>query len=160
MGADLIHWLTGAGGDLRQVGVVCGTRDATCATWQRAAVTCPQCRDTLRSRVGARDRRRTPAGGLSEKQWLAQVRALAREHHWMTYHTLRSQGSEAGWVDLVCLKPPVLLLAELKTQQGRLTPHQQQWLEGLRAVDQVHVHLWRPDDWTTVRQVLAESQTS
>jgi hypothetical protein len=97
------------------------------------------------------------SSGLNEKAWLAQVRTYARTHGWMTSHTLHSVGSEPGWVDLVCLKPPVLVLAELKTTHGRLSLHQRQWLEGLQQVTTVRTHLWRPEDWDQVRQVLSRS---
>jgi hypothetical protein len=94
------------------------------------------------------------SSGLPEKQWLAQVRTYAREHGWLTYHSLHSQGSEPGWPDLVCLRPPVLLLAELKTATGRITPAQRQWLEALGQVTTVQVQVWRPGDLDQVQEVL------
>ena len=147
----MTHLLTGAGGDLCQVGIVCGARDAACATWSRAAVNCPRC-----LAPAAPHRSRTPPA-LTEEQWLAQVRALATQHDWLTYHPLRSQGSEPGWPDLACLKPPRLVLAELKTDRGRLTPAQQHWLTALQQVTTIATHLWRPEHWETVVQVLVGS---
>jgi hypothetical protein len=145
-----VHWLT-PGGDLRQITVVCGTRLPEYGTWDHRAVTCAACqqRGQAYTTQGA-------ASTLSEKAWLQQVRSLARANHWMTYHPLRSQGSEPGWVDLVCLKPPVLACAELKTNVGRVTPAQQQWLDALAQVRIVQAHVWRPSDWRQVVHVLSD----
>jgi hypothetical protein len=91
---------------------------------------------------------------VPEKAWLQQVRTLAHTHGWMTYHPLRSQGSEPGWVDLALLRPPVLWLVELKSQAGRLTAAQRQWLAGLARVERVHTARWRPSDLGQVLEVL------
>jgi hypothetical protein len=47
-----------------------------------------------------------------------------------------------------------LVIAELKSPAGRLTSSQTQWLEALRFVRGVEVHVWRPDDWDLVQVVL------
>jgi hypothetical protein len=72
----------------------------------------------------------------------------------MTYHTLYSHGSEAGFVDLVLLRPPTLLCVELKTAVGRVTPAQQRWLDELSKVTTVQVQVWRPEDLDQLREVL------
>lgn len=143
----IVHLLTDHTPGLTHVTVVCGARLPEYGAWDPRAVTCAAC--LAPSQTSAQARR-----GVSEKAWLQRVRALARTHGWLTYHPLQSQGSEPGWVDLVCLKPPVLVLAELKTAQGRLTPHQRQWLESLRQVTTVSTHLWRPDDVEAITQLL------
>jgi hypothetical protein len=151
-----IHLLSDPLAGLDNVTVVCGTRLPEYGTWDVRAVTCTSClAPAPRIEHGAGSARVSSPGRLTEKQWLAQVRTYARTQGWLTYHTLRSVGSEPGWVDLVCLKPPVLVLTELKTTQGRLTPHQQQWLEGLQQVTTIATHLWRPEHWDQVVQVLA-----
>jgi len=151
VGADRIHWLTG-GPDLAQCRIACGAREAVYALRQREAVTCERCLAPAQTRAHA-----SSSTGVTEKQWLQHVRTLAHTQGWRTYHPLRSQGSEAGWVDLVCLRPPVLVLAELKTDHGRLTAAQRQWLEGLQQVTTIATHLWRPEHWDQVVQVLAGS---
>ena len=142
-----IHLLTPPGGDLRTVTVACRARLPERGSWDRRVVTCAACLAPPPARVSR-------SGTLTEKQWLAQVRQYARAQEWMTYHTLHSVGSEPGWIDLVCLRPPVLVLAELKAAGGRLTPHQLQWLTGLRQVERVSTHLWYPADWGEVETVL------
>jgi hypothetical protein len=74
----LVHLLTG-GPDLFQCRIACGAREAVYALRQREAVTCPQCRDTLRWR--------TTRGTMAEKQLQELVRQACRLHHWFYYHT-------------------------------------------------------------------------
>ena len=145
----LVHLLTP--GDLRQVTVLCGTRLPEYGSWDHRAVTCAACQQRRQTFTA-----RQPASTLSEKQWLAQVRSLARAQGWMTYHTLHSRGSEVGFVDLVLLRPPTLLCVELKTDVGRVTLQQQRWLDALAQVSIVQAYVWRPSDWDQVITTLQE----
>jgi len=72
----------------------------------------------------------------------------------MTYHTHRSERSEPGFPDLVLLRPPRVIFAELKTADGRLSPDQREWRTKLLACPGVEYHLWRPEDWDELREVL------
>jgi hypothetical protein len=92
---------------------------------------------------------------LTEKQFLAQVRGVAHLYRWETYHPYLSMHSERGWPDLTLIRPPRLLFAELKTDKGKTTPHQDRWLELLRDVPGVETFLWRPADWDAIVEVLA-----
>ena len=62
----------------------------------------------------------------------------------------------AGFPDLVLLRPPRLVFAELKAKKGRVDFEQATWLNGLDAVPGVEQYLWRPADWElgTVEEVL------
>jgi hypothetical protein len=96
---------------------------------------------------------------LTEKEWLAQVTQLARLYGWRCYHTLRSQGSGAGFPDLVLVRPPQLVFAELKTDKGRVSPAQREWLADLDeaaadASHAIHVGVWRPADFDRVHAIL------
>lgn len=142
-----IHLLTDPTCGIQHVTVVCRATMPERGTWDVRAVTCTACLAPAQTHTSV-------SSGLSEKTWLQQVRTYARQHGWLTYHSLNSQGSEPGWVDLVLLKPPVLHLAELKIQGGKLTPAQQRWLEGLQAVEHVSTHLWYPEDLPTILAVL------
>jgi hypothetical protein len=77
------------------------------------------------------------ASRMSEETWRQHVRRLANPDGvvlWpLTYHTLRSKGSDPGWPDECfgdqsCRR---LLLMELKRQAGRLTSTQAQVLDWL-----------------------------
>jgi hypothetical protein len=144
---SLVHLLTP--GDLRQVTVACRARVPELGSWDANMVTCLACRRTVPATTT-----HGSGGPLNEKDWLARVRSLAHTHGWQSYHTLHSQGSEPGWVDLVLLRGSTLKLVELKSQTGRVTPAQRQWLDGLAQVETVQVHLWRPGDLAEVLAVL------
>jgi VRR-NUC domain-containing protein len=59
------------------------------------------------------------------------------------YHPWSSKNSVSGWPDLVIAGPDTILFAELKTQGGRVSPAQREWITALEAAGQV-VFLWRP----------------
>jgi hypothetical protein len=92
---------------------------------------------------------------ITEKAFMAQVVQLAKTFGWAVYHTHLSKWSESGWPDLALAKPPRLLLVELKSEKGKLTAGQQEWLELLGACDGVEVHVWRPSDWDEITHTLA-----
>ncbi len=72
------------------------------------------------------------AKGISEKVFERQVKDLAKVFGWRYYHTWRSIHSPAGFPDVVMVRAPRLIFAELKTEIGKLTPDQEAWLEDLR----------------------------
>jgi hypothetical protein len=151
----LVHLLTG-GPDLRQCAIACGARLAQCASPDLRQVTCPAClAPPCRRTVNAS----MPSGhtsGLTEKAWLQQVIALARQRGYLVYHPHNSQKSAPGWPDVVLARAgSPLYLIELKTTHGALSGHQRHWLETLRRTDGLVVEVWRPEDWDTVVQVLA-----
>jgi hypothetical protein len=91
---------------------------------------------------------------LAEHDWQTRVVDLARLRGWLVYHPHDSRLSEPGWPDLAMVRGGRLILAELKSPHGRLTPKQATWLEALRFVRGIEVHHWQPDDWPTVTEVL------
>lgn len=58
----------------------------------------------------------------------------------------------AGWPDLVLVRDR-LIVAELKSEKGRVTPEQRRWLS---AIENAHVpaYVWRPSDWERIKAVL------
>ena len=89
--------------------------------------------------------------------FLGWVRDLARRRpvadRWRTYHTLRSKGSEPGFPDLILIRPPRLIFAELKSDRGRLTRAQREWRADLEACG-VEVYTWRPSERSHVEAIL------
>src|SRR5215831_3995722 len=75
---------------------------------------------------------------LAEAGLLEHIRALARRHGWLCYHTHDSRRSEPGFPDLVLCRPPSahgagrLIFAELKNAYAKMTMEQQHWLDILR----------------------------
>jgi hypothetical protein len=95
---------------------------------------------------------------LSEKHFQAQVLRLAKLSGWLTYHTFDSRRSAPGFPDLVLVKPPAVLFAELKSASGRLRPEQGAWLESLRGCESVEARLWRPGDWRAIETLLCRRE--
>ena len=91
---------------------------------------------------------------MTEAEYLEQVKAVALAYSWRLYHTFDSRRSAAGFPDLVLVRPPRVIFAELKRQDGRLTVPQQMWGEVLRQCPGMEYYLWRPSDWDEIVEVL------
>jgi hypothetical protein len=105
------------------------------------------------------------AFALTEKQFLQQVKDLARILGWRTYHTWQSIHSQKGYPDLTMWRVPRddepgrVLLAELKSAKGKVSPEQLQTISELRVCG-LDVHIWRPDDLDLIVEVLGGNATS
>ena len=87
----------------------------------------------------------------SEAQFQRAVVALARTRGWYVFHVRDSRrGLGAGYPDLTLVHPRTgqLLLAELKSATGRVSPDQHRWLAALRLGGHTAV-VWRPEDMQT-----------
>ena len=98
---------------------------------------------------------------LTEKQFEAQVKELAKMFGYFYYHTHRSQFSPSGFPDCVMARiepEPRLIFAELKTDDIKNSqPSFDQWL-WLYILQQlprpVECFLWRPDDFDEIAELL------
>jgi hypothetical protein len=90
---------------------------------------------------------------LSERQFMAEVQKYAKVMGWRWYHTYRSERSEAGFPDLVLIRRPRVVFAEIKAQRTPVTDAQRAWLEELRACGQ-EAYLWRPSDIEKLARIL------
>jgi hypothetical protein len=91
---------------------------------------------------------------ITERDFMRQVLDLASLFGWAVYHPALSKWSERGWPDLAMVRPPRLVLAELKRESGRTTTHQDRWLGLLGACPGVETYLWRPSDLEAIAEVL------
>lgn len=91
---------------------------------------------------------------IPEKEWAQTVVQYARLNRWLVYFTWRSTHSPSGFPDLVLVRPPRLIVAELKKETGKPTAAQTAWLAALDAVPSIQTAIWRPSDWPTVRDTL------
>lgn len=89
---------------------------------------------------------------ITERDWQRTVVEYAHLRRWRTYHTHDSRRSDPGFPDLVLVRDRIVL-AELKSERGRMTKDQWAWHDQLLTAG-VEVHLWRPSDWEQVREVL------
>ncbi len=97
----------------------------------------------------------------SERDFLARILKLAHVCGYLAYHTHDSRKSAPGFPDLVFVQPPSaqrphgrLLFAELKTQRGKLTTEQAQWMQVLQTVPGIECYVWRPAQWNELVAIL------
>lgn len=100
-----------------------------------------------------------PADDADEvREFMPQVIKLAKRNGWQIYHVTNSRRSEPGWPDLVMLRAHEMIVAELKSINGKTTPAQDEWLEAFSAVARVsayvRVFVWKPSDWPEIVRVL------
>jgi hypothetical protein len=120
---------------------------------------------------------------LSERGWQRQVLELAGMFGWKHWHdaavnnrlTCRNRsvtgcqgtlvcdtcGTPAkpvrnapGFPDLLLVRDQTLIVVELKSDRGRETPEQKEWLTAFRRVVRVVVRTWRPKDLDEVVRFL------
>jgi len=92
---------------------------------------------------------------LRENDLSGLVVDVARLGGWeLRYHTWSAQKSPRGFPDWCFCKPPRLVFAELKSQDGPVRPEQRAWLDALSDVPGVEVYLWRPSDYDEIVRVL------
>jgi len=91
----------------------------------------------------------------SEKAFQAAIVQFAELRGWLWYHSQDSRRDPAGFPDLVLVRAPRLIMAELKTPQGTLRDEQALWLAALGSCPGVETYLWRPADWLDIERLLA-----
>jgi hypothetical protein len=91
---------------------------------------------------------------------MAQVVELARLLGYLVYHPYDSRHSTPGFPDLTMVqlgcddRPGRIVFAELKSNDGRLTPAQCTWIAALEQCPGVEVYVWRPGDWPKIVECL------
>jgi len=104
--------------------------------------------------------------GISEAHFQRQVLDLARILGWTVAH-FRPARTDAGWrtavaadgagyPDLTMVRDR-LVIAELKTDIGRPSLAQRDWLEKLERAG-IETYLWAPRDWTAIVDTLTRRQ--
>ena len=91
---------------------------------------------------------------ISEKDFRKQVIDLLKTFHWRYYFTWNSIHSPAGFPDIVAARLSRLIFAELKSDKGKVTPEQQEWLDLLEGTGKVEVFVWRPTDFEKIVEEL------
>jgi hypothetical protein len=116
----------------------------------------------------------------SEREFQAAVIQYARLHGWLVahFHDSRRQVGDrlvgdadaAGFPDLVMARNGFLIFAELKTERGRVSRAQRQWLDALslgtwwlqqrpdKPAAGLRVCLWRPSDWPEIERELSAKE--
>lgn len=92
----------------------------------------------------------------SEKEYQRRVTDLLDLFGWRWYHTWNSRRSAAGFPDLTAVHPVGgVIFVELKSERGRLTETQREWLDALRAAG-AKAYLWRDGEtsWDEIIRAL------
>lgn len=76
--------------------------------------------------------------------------AMTKSGRWVT----AVQGDGVGFPDLVLVRGCRLIVAELKSANGKYGPGQEDWLAAFRGVPGVEVYLWKPADWSELCELL------
>ena len=94
-------------------------------------------------------------GRLSEKAFSQQVYDLARLLGWVIvrFPTWRPTGTTPGFPDIMAVRRGRIILAELKAEDGKLTPAQRKWLWTLAEAG-AEVYVFKPSMWPQVERVL------
>ena len=99
-----------------------------------------------------------PNAELTEKEVTAIVvgsrsrPGIARLMGWRCYHTLRSKGSEPGYPDWTLVRERIVFL-ELKTEAGKVSPAQADWIVALEAAGG-EIYVVRPRHIDSIAWVL------
>lgn len=91
---------------------------------------------------------------ITEKQFSQQVVDLAQQLGWRVYRTWTSMHSPKGFPDLTMVRGERLIFAELKSEIGKPTEAQTEWLTALMTTGKVEVYLWRPSQINEIAEVL------
>lgn len=102
------------------------------------------------------------AGALRETEagFMRRIIQYAQLRGWSVFHDEHSLWNERGLPDLILARWPRkdtfarLIFAEIKLTNGKLRIEQAFWLETLRHVQGVEVHVWKPADWSAIEQTL------
>jgi hypothetical protein len=96
-----------------------------------------------------------------ERRFNDRVKLYAKRGGWLPYHNLHARGSDPGFLDLTLMRPPRLVVAELKVPPNTTTDWQKVWLAYWRVLAElagphltIEVYEWTPDDWPQIEAVL------
>jgi len=112
------------------------------------------------------DTRPTRTGPMLEADWMVAVGEALDWLGWRWIHhrpgrtgsgwvTATQGNAAAGFPDVLAIRPPRVLFLELKTDKGRVSPQQEDWLAGLKDSGE-EAHLIRlPREWDRLMELIA-----
>lgn len=89
----------------------------------------------------------------SEAQFQKRITDLCDWLHLKWHHETDSRKSKKGWPDLVIAGPSHVIFVELKTETGKVSAEQREWLDILASTGAT-VLVWRPSDWPHAERIL------
>ena len=115
---------------------------------------------------------------VSERDFSKSVEDLLKFYGWQFVHfrpaRVMRHGKETyetaytgnkGFPDYFCTKPPRILIFELKSETGKLSQEQKDWIDLLKSCQQPNmnlyktcdfpeVYVWRPDEIENIAKIL------
>ena len=100
---------------------------------------------------------------ITEKDFSSQIESLLNIFGWHWCH-FRPARTEHGWrtalsghkgfLDYIATKPPRLLIFELKSEKGKVSSEQQEWIDLLKQCTGAEVYLWKPSQIDEIVEIL------
>lgn len=90
---------------------------------------------------------------MNETQWQARITDLCDWYRMKWYHVNDSRKDKSGFPDLVIVGKHGVVFAELKSDTGKVSMAQREFLDALHVAG-AEVYIWRPEDWPQVQRVL------
>lgn len=105
---------------------------------------------------------------ISEKAYQKQITDLATMYGWRWVHFGDSRNTNkhgqqfgdknaAGFPDLLCIRPPEMVVIEVKRELGKTKPNQDEWLADF-AASGIDAYVSRPSNFDEVRERLTRSR--
>jgi hypothetical protein len=98
---------------------------------------------------------------ITEQQFTNSVLQYAKAYGWRRFHVRMSgvggvnvQG-DRGFPDLVLVRPPRMIVAELKVGRNKTTKEQDGWLQALEESSCAEIYWWTPDQWQRILETLS-----
>ena len=90
----------------------------------------------------------------TEKDFQARVVEFATLMGWKVYHTYDSRRSNPGFPDLILVQGRSMFCLELKSEKGKVSDAQMEWIAALDDVRHVEAGVYRPHDEEDIRKAL------
>lgn len=91
---------------------------------------------------------------VTEAQFHEAVVMRAQLYGWWVWHDTDSRRNQAGLPDLLLVRPPRVVFAELKTVKGRVSGVQKLVLDLLDQCPGIECYVWRPSDELSLDAIL------
>ena len=96
---------------------------------------------------------------MTEAELQQTILDAAELSGWLAFHDNDSRRNVPGFPDLVLVKPPRVVLLELKSEVGRIRPEQHVWMDALSRCDTVASAIVRPEHLDTIIDYLRNPET-
>ena len=93
---------------------------------------------------------------MTERKLSQNIVDEARNLGWLVNRPWLSIHSPKGFPDLVLTRGGMIAFWELKSEKGRVSEAQQEWLDALALVPGIDVRVVRPDDLEEAYKALVE----